>query len=334
METHNVQVEIGELEDMVDGWIVDAESRQHSTQTIDSRRLIMGKFVWWIRREGLASVGAKEIRQFLAYVGGEAPPGGRWGNPHETGKNCARTVETYWERLRTLFRWGIEEGMISLTPMANVKRIAARRDQVQPFTEQQIRALLAAAGRSRHPLRDRAIILFMLDCGVRASEVCTLVRSDLDLVNSKATVLGKGNKRRPVYFSDLTREALREYVDREARPMNDTVFHGERGPRLTRSGLLQLIHRLGRTAGLMGVRCSPHTFRHTAAIWSIRNGMDSFTLQTMLGHTDLTMTRRYVAVEQADLEGKHRLCSPVRGLAAAEGWTARPGNDEEGHPPL
>ena len=79
------------------------------------------------------------------------------------------------------------------------------------------------------------------------------------------------------------------------------------------------MHRLGKAANITGVRCSPHTFRHTAAIWTIRSGMNTFALQTMLGHTDLTMTRRYVAIAQADLEEQHRRYSPVRRLSASRG---------------
>jgi len=92
------------------------------------------------------------------------------------------------------------------------------------------------------------------------------------------------------------------------------VFLGERGGQMTPSGLLQLMERLGKAAGLTGTRCSPHTFRHTASLWALRGGMNAFSLQQMLGHTDLAMTRRYVAMAEGDLEAQHHLYSPVQHL--------------------
>jgi site-specific recombinase XerD len=80
---------------------------------------------------------------------------------------------------------------------------------------------------------------------------------------------------------------------------------------LTRSGLLQLIRRLGKAAKIEACRCSPHTFRHTFAVEFLRAGGNVFTLKELLGHTTLTMTQRYVAIAQADIESQHRRFSPA-----------------------
>jgi len=312
-------VTIPELESMVKNWIDDSICRQHSAPTIASKRHITDKFLWWLREHNHLFAGAEQIRGFLAYVGSPAPAGGRWGNPHETAQNQPRTVHTFCERLHTLFNWAVEQEFISESPMKKIKPPISRRDDIQPFTEQQVNDVLTAAGESRYPLRDTAICLFLLDTGARATELCTLTIDDLDLKNGKATVLGKGRKKRPVYFTEVTRKALQSYLALQPRGPVDPVFCNDQGFALTRSGLLQLIERLGKRAGITGVRCSPHTFRHTAAIWTIRSGMDSFTLQKMLGHTDLTMTSRYVAIGKADLEAKHRIHSPVGYLASHSG---------------
>jgi integrase/recombinase XerC/integrase/recombinase XerD len=311
-------IAVADLQAIAEDWIRDAMCRRHSSQTIASRRLIIDKLLWWLNQAGCTFVGLREIRAFLAYVGAPAPAGGRWGNPTETRQNSARTVHTYWERLRTLFNWAVNERMIPDNPMATLRPPCARRDSIQPFSEQQVEALLIAAERSRYPVRNRAIVLFLLDTGVRASELCGLKLGDLDLTNGKATVLGKGGKRRPVYFAQETGEALQRYLDQDPRGQNDPLFRGERRSKLTRSGLKQIVERLGKVAGISGVRCSPHTFRHTFAIWALRNGMHLFSLQALLGHEDLTMTRRYVALANADVERQHRQNSPVRRLTGAQ----------------
>ncbi len=86
---------------------------------------------------------------------------------------------------------------------------------------------------------------------------------------------------------------------------DEYVFTSKRGltagEPLTRSGVLQLIHHLADEAGIKNVRASPHTFRHTFAISFLRNGGNQFTLMTLLGHTNLKQTNRYVQVAEADM---------------------------------
>lgn len=109
--------------------------------------------------------------------------------------------------------------------------------------------------------------------------------------------------------------ALWKYLNEDFREADDFVFLSdggkETGDPLTRSGGLQLIRRLGRAAGITNVRVSPHTFRHTFSIEFLRNGGNQFTLMTILGHTDMKMTARYVAIAQADVARQHRHHSPA-----------------------
>lgn len=80
---------------------------------------------------------------------------------------------------------------------------------------------------------------------------------------------------------------------------------------MTRSGILQLFERLGETAKIQGARCSPHTCRHTFAINFLRAGGSMYALMEILGHTTLTMVKRYVALAEADIETQHRQFRPM-----------------------
>lgn len=110
------------------------------------------------------------------------------------------------------------------------------------------------------------------------------------------------------------RRWLWAYLRGESRTNDEAVFLAHSGPNtdqpLTRSGLWQLLSEMGKRAGIRG-RCSPHTLRHTFAVEFLRNGGNTFALQQLLGHTDLKMTQRYVALAQADLENQHRMASPM-----------------------
>ena len=288
---------------------------QHSQRTLGSRRDIVDKLLWFLKHKNLTTCGTHELRQFLAYLThGHTEPGGRWGNPHMTKPVRPRTVHTYHGHLRTLFRWIVAEGDLPASPMERIPVPTSRADQIQPFTSEHVNALLHAAKQSRHARRDEAILLFLLDTGIRASELCSLKVKDVDTSGRRCTVLGKGNKHRTINFQKTTAKALWQYLKEDVREPDDPLFASESGDSLTRSGLLQLIGRLGQTAKIAAARCSPHTFRHTCAVEFLRAGGNVFSLQQMLGHTSLHMTNRYVALAQADIENQHRQFSPVERL--------------------
>jgi site-specific recombinase XerD len=312
----SARIGVTELERQAEGWLLDGEIQQHSKQTLATRCLFMSKLVWFLRHQDFQECGTLELRQFPVYLTrGHEETGGRWGNPHLNRPVRPRTVKDYHGHLRTFFRWLVSEGVLEVSPLEAIPAPTARPDQIQPFTEAQVGALLSAARRSQHPRRDEAVVMFLLDTGMRASELCTLKLRDLDLSGKKAVVLGKGNKHRAVYFGRSTAKALWQHLKEDPRDPESPVFFADRGPRagepLTRWGVRQIIERLGKAAGIEAVRCSPHTLRHTMAVSFLRNGGQVFALKELLGHTDLKMTNRYVALAQADIENQHRQFSPV-----------------------
>lgn len=313
---------VADLASLAKGWILDGEVRQLSKCTTEARRFLVEKLLWFLRQREFATCGTAEIRAFLAYVNtAHEAEEGRWGNAgnpliHHARKAVRpRTTQTYFGNLKTLFRYLVAEGALETSPLDTLRSPIARPDQLQPFAPAQCQALLEAAKKSRHRRRDEAIVLFLLDSGARASEACSLRVKDLDLGNRRCTVLGKGNKHRTVCFGAATTKALWAYLKEEPREPDSPLFLADRGERaaeaLTRSGLLQFVERLGKAARIQGVRCSPHTFRHTMAVEYLRAGGNVFSLKELLGHTTLAMTNRYVALAQADIEAQHRQFSPV-----------------------
>lgn len=293
-------------------WLLDGEIRQHSRATLSLRTIILDKLVWFLRQREYERCGTLELRHFLAYLTtGHEQPGGRWGNEKQDRPVRPSTVATYHRHLRTFFWWLVEEGIITVSPMEAVASPVARPDQIQPFTPAQVNALLQAAKKSQQPRRNESLLLFLLDTGLRATELCSLRTKDVDLQGRRCTVLGKGNKRRTVPFGGTAIKALWQYLREDAHEPDDPLFFSERGDPFTRSGLLQLFRRLGKAAHIEAARCSPHTMRHTFAVEFLRGdgkgmGGNVFTLQQLLGHTTLSMTNRYVALAQADIEAQHR----------------------------
>lgn len=308
-------ISTADLPRFITGWILDGKYRQLSPQTLDLRRSVCERLVWWLNREALDTCSSAEIKGFLCYVTtGHNDVGGRYGNPALTKPVRTRTVKDTHGILRSFFLWLVAEGYAVANPMATVKPPIHRPDQIQPFTEDQVNALLRAAKKGRHPKRNEALLMFMLDTGVRASELCGLKFEDIDVVSRKAIVLGKGNKHRAVYFGRETGRILWQYVRETGIGGTDPLFRSEKGGAFTRNGLRQLIERLGQVAKIEATRCSPHTLRHTFAVMFLRGGGSVFSLKEMLGHTDLAMTNRYVCLAQADVQNQHQMFSPVERL--------------------
>lgn len=302
---------VAELNYYLDGWLVAGEASMHSPQTLAIRRLIGGNLLWFLRREGKERCGKPELMAFCAYlVKGHLEPGGRWGNPQMTRPVRPRTVQTYQGHLRTFFRWVVREGALDVSPMDRIDSPPCRRDQIQPFSADQVNALLSAARRTQNPARDEAIVWTLYDTGIRAAELCGLKRKDLDLSAKKITVLGKGNKTRSVYFGRRLARTLWSYLGQSEWDPEEPLFCAERsrdkGAALHRYGLRDLVERLGKSAQIEGVRCSAHTFRHTHALEYLRCGGSVEGLRERLGHENVKMTLKYVALAEADIAGQRR----------------------------
>jgi integrase/recombinase XerD len=193
------------------------------------------------------------------------------------------------------------------SPMRKVAMPKQERKIKQPFTPSDIEALLAACERE-NALRDRAIILGLLDTGLRASEFVAMNVGDVD-TDGMIKVMGKGRKERYVRLGATARKAVMRYlVDRGDTKLGEALWVGRKG-RLTVNGLEQATRRLGKRAGVSP--SNPHRFRRTFATWSAAAGIDAHSLRFLLGHESLEIARRYVEMAKADIEEAHKRTSPV-----------------------
>ncbi len=183
-----------------------------------------------------------------------------------------------------------------------------KREKILPqvMTEGEIERLLngcddgTPAGR-----RDRAMIEMIYDCGLRASEVCSLRLSDIDETNGVVYVKGKGRKERIVPYVGALRSAVRQYLDETRGTLlrGDTgrdpgfLFLGARGGQLSRQWLWGMIRRRGAIAGIARARLHPHVLRHSFATHLQRRGMDLRTLQELLGHASIATTEKYAHLD-------------------------------------
>lgn len=310
-----------DLQHWSEEYLCDCDLRLQSPRTLETRRIFIRNLLWFLYNRDYAQCGTMELRQFFRYLlHGHEEPGGRFGHRHLKRPVRPITLKEYYICLRSFFSWLVEAGKITQTPFTQIPKPQVREATKPPLSAGQIEQLLRATHEGVNAARDEALLYWLLDTGCRATETVSLRLRDLDLKNRSCSVLGKGNKYRTVYFGAKTAEVLEHYL-RQRNCLPDSYqdcatedlplfLSGQGNMPITRSGLQQLLERLRRRCGIKG-SCSPHAFRRSFAVQTLRNGANVFSVQAMLGHSDLGMTQRYCALAQTDVEAQHRQFSPV-----------------------
>ncbi|MCE5197978.1 MAG: tyrosine-type recombinase/integrase [Armatimonadota bacterium] len=225
--------------------------------------------------------------------------------------------------LKAFFNYLIKDGFLDRSPMAGVEKLKQRKAIIQTFSLEQIEALLATCEKSFAGIRDRAIVLLLLDCGLRASELCDIKLDDVNWTEQTILICGKGDKERLISYGQTARSALSQYLARRGELNVRNLFVSCYAEPINRYRLLEMIKERCSAANISGLRCSPHTLRHTFAVHYLRNGGDVFSLQKILGHSDLAMTRRYVELSEMDVREKHRAYSPADRIRVASSSARR-----------
>lgn len=218
--------------------------------------------------------------------------------------------------VKAFFSWCKRFDVITENVFARVPLVKLEQQIVQPFSTDDVRRLLAAINRGvRAGTRNYALVLFLLDTGVRASECVSVRLDDVDWERGRVRVLhGKGQKQRWVGIGEQARAALTDYLLVRGEAEGQLFLSERSGKGLHSLALNVLFNKLGQQAGVTHVH--PHRFRHTFATWAIRSQAREIDVQSLLGHSSLTMVQRYARTyssEQAVLA--HEQFSPVAQLA-------------------
>jgi integrase/recombinase XerD len=176
-----------------------------------------------------------------------------------------------------------------------------------------LRLLSAPTGAKPNRVRDRAMLHTMYAAGLRVSELIDLDLGDVNLQEGFLSALGKGNKRRIVPIGEHARAALGEYLSQVrpkwAPPASRACFVTSRGKPMTRQSFWGLVKRYARAAGITKA-ISPHKLRHSFATHLLAGGADLRSVQTMLGHADISTTQIYTHVSGDHLRKMHERYHP------------------------
>ncbi len=313
------------LATLIEGYRLSCQTEGKSPKTIEWYSAFLDRFLRYLQGRGLptslSQLDKTHLRQFIRYLQTEAR------TPHGNRSLSPATVQGYVRTLKAFFSWLERESYLTPNPMARIPVPKAPIKVIDTFTPDQIAKLIAVCQRSNGSgYRNLAIILLMLDSGLRVSEVTHIDLGDLDLTEGYIKISGaKGGRERVVPIGSVVQKSLWRYVNHfRPRPLISRVtglFLSDGGLPLAKNGVQQMLRRYGREAGLTGVRCSPHTCRHTFAKQYLMNGGDIFSLQRILGHSSLASVRIYLNLFSADIKRQHQRFSPVDNLAADSGMS-------------
>lgn len=236
---------------------------------------------------------------------------------HDRGL-AASSVASAYTRLKLFFTWLEEEGEIDLSPMVRIKKPKVPEKPVEVFTPDELERILATTdSKAFLDVRDRAILLLLIDLGVRLDEITKLRLDTVDVRARTITVMGKGRIARTLPLGATAATALDRYLrSRRKHRLADRpeLWIGPKGP-LTDSGVYQMVRRRARQAG--GIDANPHKFRHSFSHEWLASGGAEGDLMSIAGWRDRTMLDRYgksVAMERAHLaHGRHSPADRLHG---------------------
>jgi site-specific recombinase XerD len=226
------------------------------------------------------------------------------------------SVSAAYRAVKRFFSFLVNEHTVTVSPFASMKPPKVPEKVIQPFTVDHLKKMFRVleVDGSYCAVRNRAILLIFLDTGLRLAELTGIQLADIAIQAGRVKVNGKGSKERIVHLGEQAHKALLSYLLARRDRFHDSLpclWLTEEGIELGMWGIVSMIRKLKKRADIKGVRCSPHTFRHTCAVFYLKNGGDSGTLQTMLGHEDSQMTRHYAKTALNDqMIQVHQKASP------------------------
>lgn len=314
------------LSTAVEGYFMAKDADDYSKETLKIYRWALNLMTEYLKDPKVKSIKSSDLQSFYAYLRNEYVPHRTNG---DTSPLKPRSIENAWTAIRSFYNWATEELGIEKRPDSTLKRPRYKPAEIQPFTEDEVKKILKACERTREAVthdrssftmrrstanRDKAIIMVLLDTGLRVSECARLRIKDINFQTSEVFIqpfgTGRKTKSRHVYLGKVTSRMVWKYIaERHDAGPEDPVFISRDDRPMDRNSIRLVLNEAGVRANVRNVH--PHRFRHTFAIEYLRNGGDVFTLQRLLGHSSLEMVQHYLTLANSDAKTAHQKASPA-----------------------
>ncbi len=249
----------------------------------------------------IQAIETADVFDFLSYLANDRTtnadsPAPEYGISASSRARKLSSIKSFFKYLT------IRTKQLQENPVAELEYPKIRKSLPKYLTLEQSAALLRSVS-GVNAIRDYAIIMLFLNCGIRRSELVGL--NITDVYEDRIRVVGKGNKERFVYFGAACRRAIDTYlVERNKMVLTDNraLFGSRNGNRVSVTAVHRLVEKALKQAGLDATQFSAHKLRHTAATMMLSGGVDVKTVQEVLGHENLNTTQIYTHIENTELK--------------------------------
>lgn len=275
-----------------------------SRNTLDSYGGDLVRYADFLRGLGIDEIGKTSKTEAMAYLLSLWKQG-------LSPKTVARSISV----LRGFYRWLADEGILTGNPLEDMESPRTRRSLPEVLSVDEVESLLNQPDPS-HPvgMRDKAMLELLYAAGLRVSELTQLPLSNVNVEAGYVIVLGKGSKQRIVPMGQEALHWLSQYLgDSRTRLLGNKrsplVFVSQWGRGMSRQAFWKTIKKYALMAGIRK-KISPHTIRHSFASHLLEGGADLRSVQSLLGHVDISTTQIYTHVTRERLKRVHARYHP------------------------
>ena len=287
-----------------------------SLKTVENYNRYLDRFFNYSKLTGAKDITDEIVRNYRLWLNRQSVT-----KKHVSQITISKKTQNYHLiALRMFLKYLVRRNITSLSPdRIELAKIPER--SIDMISEAELERLLAApSGEDIKSLRDKAILELLFSTGLRVSELCSLSRY-IDLQKDEFSIRGKGDKIRVVFFSPEAKNAVKKYLNARG-DLDEALFinlstvnkaeNADNSHRLTSRSIERIVKHYALDAGI-SKKVTPHIIRHSFATDLLQNGADIRSVQTMLGHADISTTQVYTHVTDKHLKEIHKKFHGKRG---------------------
>jgi len=293
-----------------------AQAENKSPRTIEAITATAKKFDRFLGgNTNPQDITTDDLRRYILHLQKRCKWSGHPTIKQDHGNLSTNTIAHHVRHIKAFWSWMYSEGFLEHNSLAQVKTPKETGKVVTPLTPGEITQLIKIIPQNTHQgYRDICIVVGLYGTILRVSELLDLPLSNVNFTNGQIKVLGKGAKERSAFMSPKVFKPLFKYYSKwRPKITSEYFFIHQDGRKLTRFYFEHRMQVYLRKANLTKP-CTPHIFRYSGAIQMLRDGCDPYTLQKILGHSTMDMTRRYLKIADSDVEKSMKSLSPAEQL--------------------
>lgn len=289
------------LQEAMDSFLRFKEAQQISERTLNDYNYYLTNFLVHSHNSLDYDTLTEDVLSYFSNIPSTSPA--RFNHPYQN--------------LSAFFNWAIKQDLLAKNPLV-MQGISKKKDDgnIKPIEIDDVKLLLNSWDKSTFTgLRNHTMVMVMLDTGIRTSELRRLKDSDFDSTAKQISIskyISKTRKRRTVYLSDSTAKQLNKFIKVKPSGWSEYIFPTNEGNEMTSHCLCR---EFDKQCKKVGIKVTPYQLRHTFASYFVANGGNLFTLQDLMGHADIRMTRRYTEIDGETKKRQHEQYSPINALS-------------------